>query len=65
MFQFDTKVLSLAHGAIHIATIGDFNLDLPGARRNFIAQAVDGFFDEFDHYSFEKQAVIKAVWSLV
>ncbi len=31
MFQFDAEVLPLAHRTIHIATIGDFDLDLPGA----------------------------------
>ena len=37
MFQFDPEIFPLAHGAIHIATVGDFDLDLPGAKRNFIA----------------------------
>ena len=37
MFQFDAEIFSLAHGAIHIATVGDFDLNLPGAQRNFIA----------------------------
>jgi hypothetical protein len=37
MFQFDVQIFSLAHGTIHIATIGDFDLDLPWARRDFIA----------------------------
>jgi hypothetical protein len=31
VFQFDSEILPLAHGAVHIATVGDFNLDLPGA----------------------------------
>ena len=31
MLKFNAEILPLAHGAIHIATIGDLNLNLPRA----------------------------------
>ncbi len=45
MFQLNTQIFSLAHGAIHIASIGDFNLDLLRTIRDFVPQPVYRLFD--------------------
>ena len=46
MFQLNTQIFSLAHGAIHIASIGDFNLDLLWTIRNFVPKPVYRLFDQ-------------------
>ena len=56
MLQFDPEIFPLAHGTIHITTVGDFDLHLPWPQGNIVAESVDGFFEEFYHLSLGKWA---------